>query len=87
MIRLPCDRSELLFPRQVGDAAVALRGAVVLADLGHLEPVLEALPHLGPHAVTEHQPQLVPGLVLAHGGGVEIPGHLPDILRSLRILV
>lgn len=43
----------------VGNAAVALCGAVKLADLRDLEALREGLPHTGPQTVSYRQPDFV----------------------------
>ena len=68
----------------VGDATVALGGAVELADLGHAEALGEGLPHVGPQAVADGQAHAVPALRGPHGLGEQVAADLPDVLHHLR---
>lgn len=67
----------------VGDAAVALGGAVKLADLRDLEALREGLPHAGPQTVPHRQPDFVALFRRTHRLGEEVAANLPDVLHNL----
>lgn len=68
----------------VGDAAVALRGAVELADLPHTEALRELLPDSRPQPVTHSQAHAVPPLDVANRLPQQVAAYLTDVLHYLR---
>lgn len=67
----------------VGDAAVALGGAVELADLPHAEALRELLPDGRPQPVTHGQAHAVPPLRVTNRLPQQVAADLPDVLHHL----
>lgn len=67
----------------VGDAAVALGGAVELADLPHAEALRELLPDGRPQPVTHGQAHAVPPLRVTDRLPQQVAADLPDVLHHL----
>ena len=64
---------------KVDYVGVALSGTIELGYVGNVEPFNKGRPNFRPEPVAKHEPDLMLGLLLAAGGGQEIPAYLPNV--------